>query len=96
MKQVFFTLIQFALFFAIFFVGSFFPPFHLEHQLGITSDGTRIFVCDGLVLMVLFCAIILAIEAIRNRVRVAGPWTVVALALATIAGFVAKLGFLTR
>ena len=96
MKRVFLTLVQFALFFAVFFVGSFFPPFHLERQLGVTPDGTRIFVCDGLVLMVLLFALILLLQAMRKRLRIDGPWTTVAFILATVAGFAAKLGLLTR
>jgi hypothetical protein len=96
MKRVFFTLIQFALFFAVFFFGSFVPLFHIEQVVAVTPDGTRIFVWDGLVLMLLLCGLILLIEAMRKRIRVAGPWTALALVLATIAGFAAKLGFLTR
>jgi hypothetical protein len=96
MKQLFLTLVQFALFFAAFFVGSFFPPFHLERQLGVTSEGTRIFVCDGLVLMVLLLALFLLIEAARKKIRTAGTWTALAFLLAAIAGFAAKFGLLTR
>jgi hypothetical protein len=46
-------------------------------------------------MLVLF-AIILCIEAARMRLREAGPWTALALALAAIAGYAARLGFLTR
>jgi hypothetical protein len=96
MKRVFSVLFQFLLFFLVFAVGSFVPPFHLERQLAVTPDGTRVFVCDGLVLMVVLFALILAIQAMRNHIRAAAPWTALAFVLAAVAGFAAKLGFLTR
>jgi hypothetical protein len=96
MKRVFSTLFQFLLFFLVFAVGSFLPTFHLESVLGVTRDGTRIFIWDGVVFMVILFAIILAIEAARTRLREAGPWTALALILAAIAGYAARLGFLIR
>jgi hypothetical protein len=96
MKRAFSVLVQFALFFGVFFVGSFVPIFHIEQQLGVSRDGTRVFVWDGLLLMLLLFALILAIQAMRHRFRSSGPWTTLALLLATVAGFMAKLGFLTR
>lgn len=95
-KKVFFTLLQFVLFLLVFAAGSFFPPFHIEHVLGTTADGTRVFIWDGVVLMFLLFATILLIEALRKRIRSAAPWTAAALVLAGIAGYAAKLGFLTR
>ncbi len=95
-KNVFFALLQFVLFFLVFGAGSFFPPFHLEHVLGTTPDGTRIFIWDGVLLMLLLFVVILLIEALRKRVRTAAPWTVLALVLAGIAGYAAKFGLLTR
>jgi hypothetical protein len=96
MKRVFFTLFQFLLFFLVFAVGSFLPPFHLQSDLGVTPDGTRIFIWDGVVFMLVLFAIILSIEAARTRLREAGPWTALALILAAIAGYAARLGFLTQ
>jgi len=95
-KNVIFALLQFVLFFLVFGAGSFFPPFHLERVLGTTSDGTRIFVWDGVLLMVLLSAAILLIEALRKRIRSAAPWTVLALVLAGVAGYAERFGFLTR
>jgi hypothetical protein len=96
MKRVFTTLFQFLLFFLVFAVGSFLPLFHLESVLGVTPDGTRFFIWDGVVFMLLVFAIILSIEAARTRLREAGPWTALALILASIAGYAARLGFLIR
>ena len=95
-KNVFFALLQFFMFFLVFGAGSFFPPFHLEHVLGTTADGTRIFIWDGVVLMVLLFIAILLLEAVRKRIRRAAPWTVLAVILAGIAGYALKFGFLTR
>jgi hypothetical protein len=96
MKNVLFALLKFILFLLVFAVGSFLPPFHIEHVLGVTPDGTRIFIWDGVVLMTALFALILLIEAIRKRASTSGPWTVAAFVLAGIAGYAAKFGFLTR
>ena len=58
-KNVLFAVLQFILFLLIFLVGSLFPPFHLEHILGITPEGKRIFIGDGVFLMTAVFAIIL-------------------------------------
>ncbi len=95
-KNVIFAILQFSAFILIFLVGSLFPPFRLEHVLGATPDGTRVFVMDGALLMTALFVIILGIEAARKRIGPAGRWTSIAFALAALAGFAAKFGFLTR
>lgn len=95
-KNVVFAVLQFILFFVVFAAGSFFPPFHLEHIIGVTSEGTRVFILDGVLLMSLLFVVIMLIEAARKRIRTAGLWTTVAFILATSAGLAAKFGFLTR
>jgi hypothetical protein len=95
-KKVFFTGFQFVLFLVAFAAGSFFPPFRMEQVLAATNDGTRVFIWDGVVLMAILFAVILVIEALRKRIGTSGLWTTTALALAAIAGYTAKLGFLTR
>jgi hypothetical protein len=94
--KVFFAILKFVLFLIVFAAGSFFPPFHIEHVLSVTPDGTRIFIWDGVVLMVGLLVILLLIEAVRKRLSSSGPWTTAAFALAAIAGYAAKFGFLTR
>jgi hypothetical protein len=96
MKNVLFALLQFVLFLAVFFGGSFLPLVHMEQVLGVTPDGTRIFIWDGVAMMFLLLLVILLIEARRKRIAVAGPWTAAAFVLAGIAGYAMKLGFLTR
>ena len=95
-KNVLFAVLKFLLFLLVFAAGSLFPPFHLEHVLQVTPDGTRIFVGDGVLLMSLLFVVIILIEAARKRIRTAGLWTTVAFILALAAGMAAKLGFLTR
>lgn len=94
--KVLFAILKFLLFLVVFAAGSFFPPFHLEHVIGTTPDGTRIFIGDGVVLMVVVFALLLGIEAARKRLGTSGPWTAAAFVLAAIAGLAAKFGFLTR
>jgi hypothetical protein len=96
MKNVLFALLKFFLFLIAFAAGSFLPPFHIEHVLSVTPDGTRIFIWDGILLMTLLFVVILLIEALRKRLAASGPWTAAAFVLAGIAGYAAKLGFLTR
>ena len=94
--KVILAILKFLLFLIVFAAGSFFPPFHIEHVLAITPDGTRIFIWDGVVLMIILLVLLLLIEAARKRLRSSGPWTIAAFALAAIAGYAAKFGFLTR
>lgn len=96
MKNVLSALLKFVLFLIVFAAGSFLPPFHIEHVLSVTTDGTRIFIWDGILLMTLLFVVVLLIEALRKRVATSGPWTAAAFVLAGVAGYAAKFGFLTR
>ncbi len=96
MKSVLFALLKFFLFLIVFAAGSFLPPFHIEHALNVTPDGTRMFIWDGVLLMTLLFGVILLIEALRKRISSSGPWTAAAFVVAGIAGYALKLGFLTR
>jgi hypothetical protein len=99
MKKALATIFQFLLFLVVFFVGSLFPlppPFHHERVLSTTPAATRIFIGDGLHLMLALYIVIILIEAVTKRLRTAAPWTTLALILAAVLGFVMKFGFLTR
>jgi hypothetical protein len=96
MKNVFVTFLQFVLFFLVFFVFSFVRPFHLEHVVGITSDGPRVFIWDGLLISALLFVLILCIQAVRKRIGTGGLWTTAAFALAVVVGLAAKVGFKTN
>jgi hypothetical protein len=101
MKNVLFAILQFALFLALFCVGSLFGPLYLQLLHHLPSDvthfanGTRGFHWDGVLLMLAFFVLILVIEALRKRIRFAAPWTTAALVAATIAGLAMKFGFFT-
>jgi len=96
MKKAILTIFQFVLFLIVFAAGSFFPPFHFEHVLIVTPGFTRIFVADGLVLMVALYVLIVFVEVMRKRLRTAAPSTTLAVILAAVLGLMMKFGFLTR
>lgn len=97
MKRVFSVLVQFLLFLLVFGAGSFvFHPFHVETTLAAVDGRARSFVWDGLLLMVLLYVVVLAFEALRKRLRTAGPWTSLAVVLAGAAGWTMKFGFVTH
>jgi hypothetical protein len=99
MKKAVATILQFFLFLIVFFAGSLFPlpaPFHHERIISTTPAATRIFIGDGLHLMLALYIVIVLIEAVTKRLRSAAPWTTLALILAAVLGFMMKFGFLTR
>ncbi|HSY68468.1 MAG TPA: hypothetical protein VK813_07490 [Edaphobacter sp.] len=96
MKNAVFTVLKLILFLFVFFIGSIFPPFHFEHILIATPGTTRIFIADGLLLMLALYVVLVIVEALRKRLRTAGPWTTLAFVLAIIFGLMMKFGFLTR
>lgn len=96
MKKALATILQLVLFLIVFGVFSLFPPFHIQHVLHTTPGSTRIFIADGLVLMLAVYLIILCVEALLKRLPTAAPWTSVAFVLAAILGFLMKFGLLTR
>jgi hypothetical protein len=96
MKNAVFTVFKLILFLFVFFIGSIFPPFHFEHILIATPGTTRIFIADGLLLMLALYVLLVIVEALRKRLRTAGPWTTLAFVLALVFGLMMKFGFLTR
>ena len=97
MKKFLSIFLQFFLFLLTFAIGSFAHPFNLHWGLTVTTPTvTRYFVPDGLLLMVILFILILIMEALMKRLRTFAPWTTLAFLLAAIAGFVMKLGFITR
>jgi uncharacterized membrane protein YpjA len=96
MKNAVFTVLKLILFLFVFFIGSIFPPFHVEHILIATPGTTRIFIADGLLLTVALYVLLVIVEALRKRLRSAGPWTTLAFVLAIVFGLMMKFGFLTR
>jgi hypothetical protein len=94
MKRVLVGILQFILFLLVFAVGSFLPGAHLLLPMMSVSAGVgRIFVYDGVLLVVLLYVLILLIAAVRKRVALAFPTTTVAFVLALVLGLLAKFGF---
>ncbi|MBB5318125.1 hypothetical protein [Tunturibacter empetritectus] len=97
MKKIIGAILQFLLFLFAFTIGSFAHPFNLHWGLTVTTPTTtRYFVVDGLILITVLFALILLIEALTKHLRPLALWTTVAFVLATIVGFVIKLGFVTH
>jgi hypothetical protein len=96
MKKAVLMILQFFLFLIVFGAGSLFPPFHFEHILIATPGVTRIFVADGLLLMFALYVLIVLVEVLRKRLRIAAPWSTLAVILAAVFGLMMKFGFLTR
>jgi hypothetical protein len=95
MKKAVVTILQLLLFLFVFFIGSFFPPFHYEHVLIATPGFTRIFIADGLLLMFALYVLIVLVEVLRKRLRTSAPWTTLAVILAAVFGLMMKFGFKT-
>ncbi len=97
MKTTLAIIAQFLLFLVVDAVGGiFYHPFHLQTRLPGTVLAQRDFVWDGVVLTVLVYGLVLFIEALRKRLRRSAPWSTLALALALLAGYLLKLGFVTH
>ncbi len=95
MKKAISAFLQFILFVFVFGAGSLFPPFHVEHVILAIPGTTRIFVADGLILMLVLFLLLLLIETLRKSIVRAGPWTTSAFILATAVGFWMEFGFKT-
>ena len=96
MKTPLITFAQFLIFLFLFAVGSFLHPFNLHWATtAATSGATRYFIPDGLLLALGFCLAIAVVQAIRKR-TCNTTWTVLAFVLAVTAGYIIRLGFVTR
>lgn len=93
MKRVMLIVLQFILFLAVFLVGSLLPGANLLPMLSVGAGAGRIFVLDGLFLMLGVYVVILLIAVARKRLRPAWPNSTLALALAIILGLAMKFGF---
>ena len=96
MTKTILFLLQTLVFLVVMALGSFTRPFHLQSVVTETATSGRIFVWDGIVLMLAIGAIVLLAERAARRFRSQGPWTAVAMALAAFLGLALKLGFITK
>ena len=97
MKRALAIFAQFLFFLLVDFIGSFaYHPFHVQSALSNTALEQRSFVWDGLILTLLAYVLVLVIEALRKRLRSSAPGSTIALALAALAGYLMKFGFITH
>jgi hypothetical protein len=97
MKKLFTTIAQFILFLIVDVLGSlFYHPFHLRTTLSGDPLEPRMYVWDGILLMVLVYLVLLLIALLRKRIGASAPWVTLALVLAAAAGYGLKLGFVTQ
>jgi hypothetical protein len=95
MKRVLSIFLQFLLFFVVFLVGSLLPGANILPTLSVSAGAGRIFVYDGLLLMLAIYALVLLIAAARKRIHTAWPNSTFALILALFLGLLMKFGFRT-
>jgi hypothetical protein len=93
MKRVVSAVLQFILFLVVFLVGSLLPGANLLPTLSVPDGVGRVFVYDGLVLMLALYGFILLIAAARKRIQISWPSSTLALILALILGLIMKFGF---
>ncbi len=93
--------ISLALFFLLvyllaFAAGSFLHPFGVIRILGAQGLGVRLFIWDGVLLMLALYLLTLGIEALGKRLRDLAPWTTASLLLAALLGYLLRFGFVSR
>jgi threonine/homoserine/homoserine lactone efflux protein len=93
MKRVLSIFLQFLLFLIVFLVGSLLPGANLLPTLSVSAGAGRIFVYDGVLLMLGIYALILLVAAARKRIHIAWPNSTIALFLALLIGLLMKFGF---
>jgi hypothetical protein len=97
MKRVLSVLAQFLLLLFVYAAGSiFYHPFHIQTALSGDAVAQRSFLWDGVILMICVYTLLLLIAALRKRLGFALPIATLALALALVAGYFLKLGFITH
>lgn len=93
MKRVLSVVLQFILFLLVFLVGSLLPGANVLPTLSFCAGAGRVFVYDGVLLMLALYVLILLIAAARKRIQIAWINSTLALALALILGLAMKFGF---
>jgi hypothetical protein len=93
MKRVLSVVVQFILYVVVFAVGSLLPGANVLPTLGLPVGTGRVFVYDGLLLMLVVYILILLIAAARKRISIAWPNATIALVFALIVGLAMKFGF---
>lgn len=79
-----------------FAAGSFARPFGVIRTLGAHGLAVRLFIWDGVLLMVGLYLLTLVIEAVGKRLRDLAGWTTASLMIAGLIGYLLRLGFVTK
>jgi hypothetical protein len=93
MKRFFAGLLQFVLLLVTFLIGSVAPAFGVMAYWQVSLGSGRVFVYNGLLLMLALYVLFLLIGLARKRLRAAWPTSTVALVLALVVGLLMKFGF---
>lgn len=93
MKRVFSVVLQFILFLVVFFFGWLLTGLNQLPTLSISTGPGRVFVYDGVLLMLAVYVLILLIAAARRRIHLAWQNSTLALVLALVLGLAMKFGF---
>lgn len=95
-KRVALTVCFTAVYLVTFATGSFLHPFGITRILGTRGLGVRLYIWDGVLLMLALFLLTIVIEALGRRLRDLAPWTTASLALAAALGYLLRLGFVSR
>jgi hypothetical protein len=93
MKRFLAGLLQFILLLVVFFVGSVAPAVGVMPYWQWSLGSGRVFVYNGLLLMLALYVVFLLIGLVRKRARIAWPTSTVAVVLALVLGLLMKFGF---
>ena len=97
MKKLLALIVKFILFLILDVVGSlFYHPFHVRTALSGNPLEPRMYVWDGILLMLVAYLLLLLIAVLRRRIATSVRWSTLALLLAAAAGYALKLGFVTQ
>ena len=93
MKRILSVVLQLILFLVVFLVGSLLPAANFLPMLSVSAGAGRVFVYDGVLLMLALYVLILLIAVARRKIYVAWPNPTLAVILALILGLAMKFGF---
>jgi len=95
MKRAVFVVLQMILLLAVFLVGSLLPGAKVMPMLSVAMGPGRMFVYDGVLLMLGVYVVMLVIAAARRRIATSGVNASIALVFALVLGLVMKFGFVS-
>ena len=93
MKRVLSLVLQLILFLVVFLVGSLLPAANVLPMLSVSAGAGRVFVYDGVLLMMALYVLLLLIAAARRKIYVSWQNPTLAVILALILGRAMKFGF---